>query len=359
MKIFTRSLAAMALAAAVAACSTHPLVPSSALRASPSPAVPAVAASAHPVTGVDVYARTAYPLAVVTADGRRVMRYIARLHAGGAGLVWNLCDPGRRSDVVKACSGTLAVAGVEELTREAQADGLAVQYRPIIRLGAPSGWTAPHGTWEGFIKPASQQAWFGSLYRAERPYLRAAQRLGVSQFVVGTELHGINSSPWWPWFLAKVRGIYHGSVAVAQHQSNYLGGHLIRGASPGVDLYPDLGLRDDATQAQVTAAFESKLARVPASVLHATSLDEVGFASVHGAYDAPQLWSAPGPADYLMQKRYFTAVCETVAHYGMAGLWFYEADLTENPAQPWAFPAAFEGRAGARAIAACAGILHD
>ena len=342
---------------ATAACA-HPLVPASALHErSPATTAPHAAIPA-PVVGVDVYASTGYPLATVEADGMRVMRYIRSLHATGAGIVWNLCSPGRRSNIVDSCSGTLSPVGVEQLTRDARALGLRVQYRPVIRVGPVSGWDLPGASWEGFIRPANPRAWFASLYRAELPYLHAAQRLGVSQFVVGTELRGVNSSPWWPWFLAKVRSVYHGSVSYAAFQADYLQRHLPPVTAYGIDPYPDLHLPDRATQAQVTAAWKRVFAAIPAGVRERTTLDEVGFASVPGAYSAPQKWNAPGPANYVMQARWFTAACRTAAADHMSGIYFYEADLTENPARPWSFPAAFEGRAGARAITGCQRILQ-
>ncbi len=341
---------------ATAACDAHPLMPASALHERPPATTAPHAAIPAPVVGVDVYASTGYPLATVEADGMRVMRYIRSLHATGAGIVWNLCSPGDRSDVVTACAGTLPVAGTRALARIAETDGLAVQYRPVIRVGPQSRWDLPYASWEGFIRPVHQRAWFASLYRAELPYLRQAQQVHASQFVVATELQGLNASPWWPWFLAKVSAVYHGSVTATQQQNNYFARQYLPGRAYGVDFYPSLRLPDTATQAQVTAAWERSLARVPATVRERTALDEVGFASVPGAYEAPQKWNRPGPADYVMQARWFTAACETVARYHMRGLYFYEADLTENPAQPWAFPAAFERRAGAQAIARCATI---
>src|SRR5215470_6343472 len=190
-KLATTTLGSVLLLA-TAACA-YPLMPASALHErSPATTAPRAAIPA-PVVGVDVYASTGYPLATVEADGMRVMRYIRSLHATAAGLVWNLCSPGMRSNIVASCSGTLSPLGVEQLTREARALGLRVQYRPVIRVGPVSGWDFPGASWEGFIKPTNPRAWFASLYRAELPYLRAAQRLGVSQFVVGTELRGVNS----------------------------------------------------------------------------------------------------------------------------------------------------------------------
>lgn len=342
----------------VAACGTHPLIPASALRPTPPVSVPA-APAADPVAGVDVYVPTKYPLRTVKKDGARVMSYVHNLHANAVGLVWNLCTPSMSSDVVTACSGTQSVVGIRILTRLAEADGLAVQYRPLIRVGPVPGWNTPGVSWEGFIRPASERAWFASLYHAEFPYLQAAQALHVSQFVTGTELRRVTVSGSWSQFLTRVRSVYKGSVSYAAHQYDYLHQWMPPVTAYGVDPYPDLHLPDTATQAQVTAGWERFFARVPAAVRERTTFDEVGFASVDGAYSAPQQWNRPGPANYVMQVRWFTAACQTAAHYHMAGIYFYNAGLAGNPVRPSGFPAAFEGRKGAAAIRSCLRTLRD
>ena len=50
-----------------------------------------------------------------------------------------------------------------------------------------------------------------------------AQRLGVREFVTGTELADLNTSPLWPSFFARVSHVYHGLVSYAAWDGNYFG----------------------------------------------------------------------------------------------------------------------------------------
>lgn len=352
-KTIACALAGVAAVLAVAACGTHPLIPSSVTHHRPAGPSPWASATAKPVTGVDLYAQQDYAPAVAAADGARDLTYLrGRLHANAVGIVWNFYTPSNRSDAVEDTGITFPVAEVAELTRQAEADGLTVQYRPLIRVGRREKW-------EGAISPADQAAWFASLWRAERPYLRLAKRLHVSQFVVASEMEYMNNSPGWAAFLARARAAYPGQVTLSLWDGDYFAQHIPGGmGAPGVDPYPDTGLPDRATQAQVTAAWHRLFAPIPAAVREATTLDEVGFIAEKGAYSAPQEWHRRTPSDYRMQARWFTAVCRTAAAYHLAGVYFYDLNLAIDPNVPDSFPGFFAHRPGARAIAGCAEILR-
>ena len=73
------------------------------------------------------------------------------------------------------------------IEEEAKQQGMTVELRPIIRVGVPANWGNPHYSWEGFIDPANQSAWFRSLLSAETPYLKFLRSFPGSQFVVATE----------------------------------------------------------------------------------------------------------------------------------------------------------------------------
>jgi hypothetical protein len=344
------------VAVTLAGCG-HPLIPASIADPTPShrpfagtPARP-VPGTDRPVLGVDLYVKGAEPPATVRREGARDLTYMHRtLGAQSAGIVWNLYSPGNASATVSRTSITLSPAGVATLTKLAEAKGMSVEYRPLIRVG-------PSQTWEGFISPPAEAAWFASFYQAELPYLRLAQQLHVREFVVGTELHELNSSPFWRAFLDKVRKVYHGIVSVSSFQGQYYRGQLLPLTDYGMDPYPDIKLPDNATVGQLTAAWEALFARVPAGVREQTMMEEVGFISEDGAYQWPQLWSRRGPVNWRMQARWFTAACRTVAQWHMRGIYFYEMPLEENPASPMPFPAYFEGRPAARSIKGCLAIF--
>ncbi len=350
------------LATAVASgCSWHPLVPPSALaptttitpsiHASIGPPVP----GGPPVLGVDLYSAARYTPAQVRYDGRRNLAYIRGvLGAQGIGIVWNLYSPSLSSGTVARTAISLTPAEVAILTRQAGALGMAVEYRPLIRVG-------PSWQWEGFITPANQRAWFASLFRAELPYLKVAQRLHVRTFVVGTELHGLFGSPLWPGFLARVRAVYRGTVTYSAWEKDYYfrSSSLPPTSLLGLDPYPHIKLPATATVGQLVTAWDQNFRHVPAATLARTTMQEVGIPALAGAYRHPERWYMHGKPDQLVQARWFTAACKIVHQYHMRGVYFYEVNLLNDPAHPLRFAAFFDGKKGADAIHGCLMILRQ
>ena len=306
-----------------------------------------------PMVGIDVEADSNYPLPLVRQYGRRVMAYIRnRLHAQAAGVVWDLCTPSAHSNIVtRAC--TLSPHAVRILAAEAKHDGLTVQLRPLIRVGPQSGWNNPKLSWEGYIQPASQRAWFASLLRAELPYLAVLHGVPGSQFVVGTELHGLAGSRYWPSYVRQAQALCGCQVSISAHDHQFAAGLVPPVTAPGVDWYPHLRLSASASQAAVTRAWEASLSRIPRSLLARTSLDEEGIRATVGAYHHPQTWGKDGLSAPQVQERYFIAACRAAAHYQMQAIYFYMIPLNDDPAHPFTFPAYFIGNSGAQAISDC------
>ena len=249
---------------------------------------------------------------------------------------------------------TLTPTAVRTLATQAVRDGLGVQLRPIIRVGPRSGWNDPAVSWEGSIRPANQRAWFASLLAAERPYLEILRSIPGSEFVAGTELDGVASSPQWKSFIRQAQTICGCQVSVSAFDHQYARGIVPPVPNPGVDWYPHLSLRATAPQSTVTAAWKSSLARIPQPLLERTSLDEEGIRGTAGAYRHPEKWGTGGPVDPQVQARYFTAACQAASYYHMTAIYFYEIPLADNPSNPSKFPAFFVGNVGASAIRACA-----
>lgn len=368
MKRMLALLAAVAVAAwGVAGCG-HPLLPSS------HPETGKTAASLgrsdwpilghdRPVLGVDLYALSNYPAAEVETYGKRMLAYIKyKLKADAVGIVWNFYAPSISSNAVKHTDATLSARNVAILTRIAIQDHLLVQYRPLILVPSePSPW-------EGQITPYLQPSWFNNYYRAELPYLKVAQRFGVREFVVGTELVELNSSPLWSSLFDRISHVYHGLISYSAWDGNYFGvspdsqvetarPQLLPAKYVGMDMYWHTNIRPDATQSQVTLAWESLFGKISPSLLRRTAIDEMGIQARAGAYANPQDLGAAGALDEIVQFKWFTAACKTVQRYRMRGVFFFKVDLTDNPVHPATSLSTFEGRQGAAAIRACARIL--
>jgi Glycoside Hydrolase Family 113 len=370
-----RRWALLVAVAVLAAGCRHPLSPD------PAPRAPQTAASLgrsdwpvlgadRPVLGVNLYALSDYPAATVRADGTRMIGYIRHvLKADAVAIVWNLYSPNRYGERVGPTRDTLSARNVGILTRIAQRAGLEVEYRPVILV---PGQANP---WAGLIVPYPVQDWFSNYYRAELPYLKMAQRLHVSEFVTGTELMELNTSTSWPFFFADVSRVYHGVISYSAWDGNYFGHDPSVKGSPappfqvarpellpakylGMDMYWHLDLPAAATTAQVTAAWDGLFAKVPASVLRRTAIDETGIQAREGAYQNPGDLTAVGRRSEQVQASWFTAACRMVARYHMRGVFFWKVDLTDNPAHPATSLSTFEGRRGVAAISDCARILH-
>ena len=310
---------------------------------------------ARPVLGVDVATDQNYSTSVTRTYGKRVLAYIRNsLHADSAGILWDICTPTKRSDQVRRCAESLTPTNVSILVHEATADHLSVQLRPIVRIGPPSGWNNPKLSWEGHIEPAKQAKWFASLWKAELPYLRIVRGVRGAQFVVGTELYGLAKSPYWQSFLNRAHDECGCQVNVASQDTDYTEGIVPSYQNQGVDWYAALRIPSNAPQADVTTGFEQSLAAMPESLLLRTSIDEESIRGTAGAYRHPSEWQINGRSNPAVQARYFTAVCQTVVHYHMSGVWFYNIPLNDDPADPENFPAYFVDNSGSKAIAGCA-----
>jgi len=322
-----------------------------------------VLGESQPVLGVDLYALSNYSAAEVEVYGQRTLAYIKNvLKANAVGIVWNLYAPSPYTDAVKVTDSTLSASNVGILTRIAIQDHLLVEYRPLVLV--PSA----QNQWEGLISPYPPAGWFNNYYQAELPYLRTAQQFGVSEFVTGTELQDLNSSPLWPSFFARVSQVYHGVISYSSWDGNYFGGDpdtSLQVARPellpvkylGMDMYWHMNLPATATTAEVAAAWEAIFGKMPPSILRRTAIDETGIPARAGAYANPEDLGAPGLRSEQVQMNWFTAACATVRQYHMRGVFFFKVDLTDNPAHPATSLSTFEGQEGAAAISECSKIL--
>jgi hypothetical protein len=363
MRRLVIGLAAIAATAAISGCGQHPLMPSAAVAHQVRPAAKLPA----PLLGVDVYSETPYSVTETAQRGKAILGYLRTgLHAQVAALMWDLCSPGRHSDVVRQCApnaatntGSMSPAAIASLAAIARKDGLKVAMRPIIRVGRPQLWNDAKASWEGHIAPQSEQKWFASLLAAERPYLQVARRARAVQFVVGTELAGLTYSTSWTWFLGQAHDICGCQVSYSAQMDEFVANSpdLPPVKAPGTDFYPKLPLGPTASQAAVTAAWEASLAVISKPRLERTSLDEVSIRATAGAYRNPANWNASGPAAPQVQARYFTAVCTAAAKFHMRGVYFYFVPLNDNLSSPDTFPAYFVKNAGGRAISGCRAIL--
>jgi hypothetical protein len=334
----------------------HPLIPAAEMPAPHhAPAAYAAAAGGRPVLGVNVYATHDLPMPDVRADAKRVLAYVKdTLRASAVDIVWNLYTPSDGSNEVESTADTLTAGKVAVVAKIAHEMGLQVELRPLIFV------VQAHDPWEGGINPSKPASWFASYFRAELPYLRVAQALGVHEFVVATEMHRMSTSPLWTGFFKRVQSVYHGNLTYASWDADYFppAQHLLPLPSIGMDFYEGMPkLAATASIAQVTAAWATYFSRVPRSVLERTTLQEVGIAASPKAFERPPDLNMYGAADTGLQARWFAAACNTVVRFDLRGIFFWKVDLADYPRTPTSSLSVFEGRSAARAIAQCAALF--
>jgi len=311
----------------------------------------------RPVVGVNMYALHNYSAAQTAILGKRMLSYIKNnLHATAVDIVWRFWAPGGHfSNATISNADTLSPANVGILAQLAQQDHLLVEFRPLVFIKNASD------AWEGNLTPASPGTWFANYYTANLPYLQVAEKYHINEYVVGTEMNGVNADQQWGGFLAKCGKVYHGQVSVAVHQSKYFPPytHIPPTNLTGVDMYKQLQLPDQPTLSQVVEAYESFFAVMPAALLRRTAIQETGIAASANAYAKPADLTISSGLDESVQYNWFTASCEAVKRFHLRGVFFWKVDLADSPVtHPAKSLSTFEGRAGAAAISKCESIIN-
>jgi hypothetical protein len=292
--------------------------------------------------------------ASVATDANTIFNYIVKLGANSVGIDFffftNGVDP---TTVYGLPSRTPSPAQIAQIVAAARAHGLRVLIRPLLN---EDNIIDAEGDWRGSIEPPNISAWFASYFAFLRPYFIAAQQSGATSFDVGTELDSL--APYegeWTTFEANAAQLFSGQLEYAVNYGRWQEDPSYEPVpDPGVDAYPELGLGDDATVEQLTAAWVQWLQSQPETVLQKTVLQEVGIAAVSGAYEEPAREAAPGqPLDVPIQVNWFEAACNAAKQTDMAGIYFYDVNGTDQPTEAADYPAgSFIGR-GDQAIKAC------
>ena len=340
-----KTLALGVIALAVAGCTaTSPV--GVRIRGS-APSAPSPYRSAPPLyslgVGVDLYVDRNYLLTQVQSWGSRDIAYLASvLHVNRVGIDWDYVLPSYTSDTVEPSSSiTPSPADVAALTSIAQSYGMQVSYRVLFWI---NGKTEP-------LYSPHPDAFLASLLAAETPMLQIAQQMHVSVFTVGTERTTLEVSPRWSWFFAQASQIYRGTLSYAMWGGEPGDGGFFWGRGCfmpitvcGVTAYPNTDLPPSASVTKLTMAWEAILERVPASVLRRTVIDETGIPALAGAYRRPWDWPGSGSPDDQVQARWFQAVCAAAGHEYLRAIYFWNAILVDNPADPIPSSVNFEGR---------------
>lgn len=271
--------------------------------------------------------------------------YIKKLHANAVSIAFPFFMRDARSSKVYATSATPSPSAIATVARYAEKAGLYVSIRPLLD---ENNLEKPRTDW----KPVHMAAWFDSYRRFLLPYAKMAQSIHIPEMVTGVELVRFRHSPYWASLDASLRRVYKGTLAYSNNWGYHLDLQHVAHVRQLLDAYRPLKLPNNASTAQVEAAWDAYGRTLPPGLV----LSEVGIAAQAGAYTAPYKWKWSGePLIPAIQVRWYKGVCHAVAADHLGGLYFWSLnfgqDLTAPPTVQ--VPGSFVAGPGAREISAC------
>lgn len=283
---------------------------------------------------VDMYTWSGQDTAAASAA---VVRYAKSLHANALMVSFPFFVPnGEASLRVVSTPAVPSPAVVAQLARDAVHAGLAVTWRPLLDERSLGGY-------RGFWLPSHPTAWFRSYARFLRPYARAAQRAGVSEFIVGAELEAMAQLPQWSALDASVRAVFHGTLACTVNWAAHLPNSCGHGLVQLVDAYKP-----------ARPPFAVGWMAFDRSLVHGTTLSEVGIDAVPGAWRRPYVhqWPATRLAP-VAQVRWFSSACRAAVATALGGIYFWAVQYSAVQQPPSLASQGLWSVAGQRAIASC------
>jgi hypothetical protein len=292
--------------------------------------------------GIQVYwtANRSDSSAVTRAKAQRIIDYAISLNANSVAVTFPFFTSGITSDTVYARPTVTPSPGHIAIFLAAAARAhIRVTLRPVLDENALRAQN-PQG-WRGSIEPQDRAAWFRSYHKLLLPYVVAAQAGHAATFVLGTELVSLEGSPQWPGLVGSLRSVYSGQLTYDLNYDEFAAGT----ANPpvpthNVDAYPQLGVPDNASVAQLTQAWDAWLGAHPLSERRELTLSEVGIDAVAGSYQTPWAWfrRKTAPIDTRVQAAWYQATCNAVSAEQIGGgIYWYEVNFDANPADPRLF----------------------
>lgn len=286
------------------------------------------------------------------AQAVTLFRYIKSLHANAVSLNFPFYMASSTSNVPKAASFTPSPGRMAEITAIARQFGLSVQFRPF--LSEPNLKDASRS----LIHPSNLALWFANYWQFLQPYLVAAKQAGAASFSIAMENASLLSDlkGWLP-LVRKSEATFGDQI---YYSSNHVPYETVPMTKFGYDAYQPIPLKSDsqATVANLTAGFEANLATIGFALQPAdTTLEEVSILAVSGAYRQPNVFRyRPGTrVDRMIQANWFTAACNAVWHFHMAGIYYWSVSAAWfSPTRDDAHdPGEWINTASQHAIAAC------
>jgi hypothetical protein len=214
---------------------------------------------------------------------------------------------------------TVSDTGVERAIQLAHQRGLKVFLKP--HLNAQGG--------SNKILPDDRQAWFTSYTAFITHYASMAQRQGVEQFAIGTELSSITDDrAAWLRVIEAVRNSYHGPLVYAASRDWLRVPFWDALDLIGVDAYPQLSLFPTTDVSALQRAWESYLDEgnaLAAKYDRKILFTEAGFTSQEGTARDPSNWKlSKTPSEAEQAAGYESLLATFSDEPSWAGVFWWE-----------------------------------
>ena len=214
--------------------------------------------------------------------------------------------------------GSPTLASFTEGVQAAKQAGYAIFFEPLI--------TVTSGTvhWCGLIHPKTVQdevLWLQNWFHALQPYIIAAQKEGVQQIAIGTELEWMQyhtSASYWNQYISQVSSLFTGKIIydtnwdfsrVGPYPSWFQNPNL---GAIGVSAYlPLVKISSSVPENQAISLWNTEIKR-PLDALSVTThkpvvLSEFGYRDSSDAGFAPYIYTSSLPHDPQQQSTLFNA----------------------------------------------------
>jgi hypothetical protein len=259
------------------------------------------------------------------------LRALASTGANWVAVVVEQYQTSADSTSIFPTSSTVSNASISSIVAQAHALHLNVTLRPLI--DTLSG--AYRGTIGASFTPSQWATWFASYQTYILNYAALAQRLGVQQLVIGTELEEASThASEWLSLIKKIRRVYGGSLTYAANFGSEVESISWWGAlnDIGVDAYyslnptePDFGWSTYLTQlSALSRRFDNK------PIL----FTEVGYTSMANTASEPWNYTVNSPLSLTAQSDAYQATFQAVASEPwLAGMywWAWSPQIPNGP----------------------------
>ena len=268
------------------------------------------------------------------ADVEQSLREIKALGATWVQLTPTWYQQNRHSNEMLRTPGTVSDAGLERAIALAHQQGLEVFLKPHVDLPVPGQDSRNN------IVPEHPDVWFAAYTDFISHYAAIAERLGVGQFAVGTELSSISHDrPAWLTVIDAVRARYNGVLTYAAGRDWASVPFWDAVDVIGIDAYLPLSATPTADVSALERGWATVLNQVEAlssEYGRKVVFTEAGYTSQRGTVTDPSNWRISRTPDQGEQAAGYQALLATFTNKPWFGgvywwVWITPPDTDAEP----------------------------